>query len=98
MASPVLEKQRGPRGSMWADRTPEDPLGARRRRGEGDGGRGSPAPITWPRHLAGPGPRQPGAGLGSPQLRGARPPTPRTAATNSPAFATAPPQPVSQTG
>lgn len=42
MASPVLEKQRVPWESMWADRTPEDPLGAGRRRGEGDGGRGFP--------------------------------------------------------
>lgn len=48
MASPVLQKQRVPGGSMWADGTPEDPLGAGQRRGEGDGGRGFPGSA----HLA----------------------------------------------
>lgn len=40
---------------------------------------GSRALLTWPRRLApwaGPGPRRPGAGLGSPQLGQARPPAP----------------------
>lgn len=66
MATPVLQKQRVPGGSMWADGTPEDPPTHTPRRAPAGGEErvmaagGSRALITGPRrlaHLAGPGSR-----------------------------------------
>lgn len=98
MAVPVPEKQRASRGSKWGDGTPEDPLGAGRWRGMGDGGRGVPSSAgrgdsrTWQGQA--PAGLEQGLDCLCPERPG--PPKQPAAARNSPAVATAPLQPVSQ--
>lgn len=85
--------------SKWGAGAPKNPLGAGRRWEGAAAAWGSRAPLTWPRrsaHWAKPGPRRPGAEVGSLRLAEAQPPEAAGGAGNSPAVATAPLPPVSQ--